>query len=218
MKILLLEDDRSLRELISERLRGEGYAVEAFLDGHKAYSSLDRHTYDLLLLDINVPGLDGYTFLQQVRSRGMQTPAIIVTAHGDMDSLDEGYALGCNDFLRKPFGLKELLWRIQSALPDRTGPTGERPPDALMHPYSFCLQKQVLYFGQQLINLTPKERQLVALLIERRGRVVQTEEILEQIWPNKGEKSQLRALIFKLRQKLHSDLIASHKGLGYQID
>jgi DNA-binding response OmpR family regulator len=219
-EILLLEDDRSLRALIAERLTREGYSVDEFYDGRKALLALSHKHYDLLLLDINVPTLSGYSLLKRVRAAHNQTPAIVISAHGDMDSQDEGYALGCDDFLRKPFGLKELLWRVE-AIFSHTDKPPQKPADdriALSHPYSYCPATQSLYHQNSALSLTPKERKLIALLVSRRGRLVPSETILAEVWGAKGRIEQLRAAIYKLRKKGLGELIISQKGMGYQID
>ncbi len=210
-RVLLLEDDRSLRRLIADRLMQAGYEVEEFFDGAKALASLSRARYDLFILDIGVPGLNGYRFLKRVRDQGHRTPAIIVSAHGDMECLDEGYALGCDDFLRKPFGLKELIWRAEAHL--QSGDTRI----ALNHPFSYCPVSSTLFRHNEAIALTPKERALIALLVARRSRPVSIEEILEQIWGEAGTPQKLRTLIHKLRQKGLEELIVGYKGVGYQI-
>lgn len=218
-RILLLEDDRSLRALIADRLTREGFAVDSFSDGRKALLALSEQSYQLLLLDINVPGLNGYTLLKRIRTNDNKTPAIVISAHGDMESLDEGYALGCDDFLRKPFGLKELLWRVEAIL-FRGQDATRLPKDdriALAPPYSFCAATRTLYHQKIPLPLTPKERKLIALLVQRRGRLVPSEEILSKVWGRDGRIEQLRAAIHKLRKKGLDELIISQRGVGYQI-
>ena len=112
MKILLLEDEYSLRISITEFLEDIGYEVDGFMNGEEAYNAVyDKH-YDLLLLDVNVPLLNGFDLLQKLRKEGNKTSAIFLTSMVDLDNLKEGYKRGCCDYIRKPFNLEELELRV----------------------------------------------------------------------------------------------------------
>lgn len=216
MKILLLEDDRSIRELVAEKLEKEGFEVFAFRDGESALDSLLERAYDLMLLDISVPKMDGYEFLKVVREGGVETPAIIVTAHGDMEHLEKGYALGCNDFVRKPFSLKELILRVRALVKNHYLHTSTKRIE-LMAPYSFCPDTLTLFKGESAVELTGKERLFISLLIRRRGQFVPMETILEYVWEGEVNSNNLRTLVCKLRKKLPGELIMTNKGQGYQL-
>lgn len=216
MKILLLEDDRSIRELVAERLSKEGFEVHPFRDGQRALDSLALREYDLMLLDINVPRMDGYEFLKIVREGGVDIPAIIVTAHGDMEHLERGYALGCNDFVRKPFSLNELLLRVRALLKTHYLHTSTGRIN-LRSPYSYCPDTLTLFKGPTPVNLTGKERLFVSLLVRRRGQYVPTETILDYLWEEQVDSNNLRTLVCKLRRKIDAELIITFKGAGYQL-
>lgn len=217
MKILLLEDDRSIRELVIEKLSKEGFEVFGFKDGESALDSLMVRSYDLMLLDISVPKMDGYEFLKIVRDGGIETPAIIVTAHGDMEHLERGYALGCNDFVRKPFSLKELTLRVRALVKSHYLHTAAVKRVELIAPYSYCPDSLTLYKEDRTVSLTARERLFVSLLIRRRGQFVPVEEILGYVWDESVDSNNLRTLVCKLRKKLPGELIITHKGLGYQM-
>ena len=116
MKILLLEDEYSLRISIKEFLEDIGYVVDGFMNGVDAYDAIYEKSYDLLLLDVNVPLMNGFELLQKLRKDGNTTPAIFLTSMTDTTNLKEGYKRGCSDYIRKPFDLEELELRIDQAL------------------------------------------------------------------------------------------------------
>jgi DNA-binding response OmpR family regulator len=115
-KILLLEDDYTLSETISEYLEDEGFEVVCVYDGEEALSTIYEQNFDLLLLDVNVPSKNGFEVLREVRLQNDKVPAIFITSLNSVDSLEDGFSSGCDDYIRKPFVLKELLIRIQTLL------------------------------------------------------------------------------------------------------
>ena len=115
-KILLLEDDINLSETIEEFLYDEGYEVVCVYDGISAEEKIYEQKFDLLLLDVNVPGINGFELLKKIREEGNETPAIFITSLNSTDDLSSGYESGCDDYIRKPFALKELLLRVQTIL------------------------------------------------------------------------------------------------------
>ena len=115
-KILLLEDDPNLSDTVCDYLEEKGFEVICVYDGEEALSSIYENCFDLLLLDVNVPNKNGFEVLKEVRKENKSTPAIFITSLNSMDSLEQGYSSGCDDYIRKPFELKELLIRIQTIL------------------------------------------------------------------------------------------------------
>ena len=216
MKVMLLEDDRSLRELITEELERNGYHVNAFRDGDSAMDSLYNTLYDLMLLDINVPGIDGYEFLRMLRESGNNTPAMIISSYTDIDHLSKGYELGCNDYLRKPFSLKEMLLRIQALLKTHRF-ASQSDIITLSKGFSFHIASGELQGPMGAVNLTAKERRFIELLVQHRNRVVTIEEIMDYVWDESVNLNNLRVLIYKLRQKLDEELIQNIKHMGYRI-
>jgi len=217
MKILLLEDDLSLREIVQDELVRLGYDVHAFKDGIEAKESVKVNKYDLMLVDINVPGIDGYKFIESIRSDNSKLPVIIISSYTDTDHLSKGYELGCNDYLRKPFSLKELELRVKELIKRNTLGSEGMWID-LEHEFRFNAESLELYHRDKLIMLTQKEQLLIDILIKNRNSIVHTDEILGYVWDNAtGSLNSLRVLIFKLRQKLGYDLILNMKNLGYKI-
>ncbi len=217
MKILLLEDDFSLREIIKDELIRLGYSVYDFADGESAMNSLLNVTYDLFLLDINVPGIDGYEFLKEIREGGNKSPTIFISSYTDIDHLTKGYEYGCDDYIRKPFSLKELEIRIKHQLRKNVINTKEKIL-VLANGYKFDTDSNTLWHEEIPVKLNHKERQLVEFLIKNRGRTVSKEEIAGYVWDDYIEMNSLRVLISKLRKKLKATLIENIKGVGYQIN
>ena len=116
MRILLLEDEIDYKETIHEYLESLGYAVESFENGDEALDAIHFKSYQLLLLDIRVPGTNGYEIVRTIREAGDETPVIFITSLTDIDNLSIGYELGCNDYIRKPFAAKELKYRVEQVL------------------------------------------------------------------------------------------------------
>ncbi|HHB93977.1 MAG TPA: response regulator transcription factor, partial [Campylobacterales bacterium] len=115
-KILLLEDDSNLNDTITEFLEDEGYVVDNAYNGYEAQDKLYESKYDLLLLDVNTPGVDGFSVLKEARENGVVSPSIFITSLDGVDDLERGFKSGCDDYIRKPFILKELLIRIETLL------------------------------------------------------------------------------------------------------
>ena len=115
-KILLLEDDANLNETVTEFLEEQGYEVVSVYDGHEAQEKLYESKYDLLLLDVNTPGINGFDLLRESREEGIVAPAIFITSMDSVDDLEKGFESGCDDYIRKPFALKELYIRVETLL------------------------------------------------------------------------------------------------------
>ena len=216
MKILLLEDDFSLREVIKDELTANGYFIYEFHNGDDALESLMTTSYDLFLLDINVSGIDGYDFLREIRESGNEAPAIFISSYTDMDHLSKGYKYGCNDYLRKPFSLEELLLRVNEQLKSKILKTNETIL-TFGENYQFNTQTHTLTYKGKIINLVPKERLFIEILIKNRDSIVTTETICDYVWDSFIDMNSLRVLVYKLRKKLPEPFIENIKGSGYKI-
>ena len=167
IKILLLEDDYLYKISIKEFLEELDFVVDDFENGDEALDAIFENSYDLLLLDIRVPGMDGFSLVEYVRKEKLDVPIIILTSLTDISDLSRGYELGCNDYIRKPFDMIELKFRIEQLIKN-SFKTNE---DSINLPYSFRfdVKKLLLYKNDILIDLTQKESELVALLVLNRG-------------------------------------------------
>ncbi len=217
-KILFLEDDAALHETVFEALEEEGYAVCGVYDGETAEDRLYETRFDLLLLDVNVPKLDGFGLLRRARARGVDTPALFLTTRDEAADVEEGFESGADDYVRKPFGLRELLLRVRSMLRRRFSHPADGRID-LGEGLAFDAQDGVLYRNGEAFSLGTKPRRLMTLLVERRGQVVSHEVIAEQLWDFDETPSDtaLRTYIKALRKIVGKERIVSHKRTGYQF-
>lgn len=217
-KLLLLEDDPNLSESVSEYLEDQGYEVICVYDASSAEDVLYEQRFDLLLLDVNVPGGDGFSLLKASRDEGNATPAIFITSRNAMSDVEEGFESGGDDYIRKPFALKELLLRIQTILKRNFY---HNPTDALVlaDGITYDIDNQLLTINGIVQNLQLKEHKLLKLFIQHRNELLAHEVIMEHLWdydetPSDGS---LRTYIKTLRKLLGKDAIVSHKRLGYQF-
>ena len=216
MKILLLEDEVMLNESIHEFLEAEGHSVDTYFDGLKAFDDLKSKSYDLLILDINVPGLDGLTFLERLHELKIHAPTIYISALVDIEDISRAYNLGCYDYLKKPFHLKELALRL-----DRIKLSNEVPRVHLRMSknYSYDQEHNTLIFQGESQVLTKRQSQIIDLLARNRGRVVDFEQFSLYVWDeNIVDNATIRAEINRLKKSLHEDVIINVRGMGYMID
>jgi len=217
-KLLLLEDDVSLNETLQEYLSEHGYDVVSVYDGFSAEEKIFEESFDLLLLDVNVPEIDGFSLLKRVRKAGVVVPAIYMTSRNAMEDVENGYESGGDDYLRKPFELKELLLRIQSILRRNFF---HHPSERMVlgAGLSYDVQQSRLYRDDEVILLGDKEARLLKLLIQSKGEVVVHEVLREQLWDFDETPSDdaLRTYIKNLRKTVGKERIVSHKRLGYQF-
>ena len=214
-KILLLEDDANLNETITDFLEENGYVVSSAYDGYEAQDRLYESKYDLLLLDVNTPGIDGFTLLQEARDNDVVAPAVFITSLDGVDDLEKGFKSGCDDYIRKPFSLKELKVRIESLLKRQFGTHAEKI--AIDENFAFDAPNLTLYKNDEAIKLKNKEVQLLKLFLANPNRTLHKGEIFEALWdygeePNEGS---LRTYIKVLRSHLGKESIETIKNVGY---
>lgn len=217
-KILLLEDDVNLSDTVVEFLSQKGYVVDALYDGDSAMDSIYENRYDLLLLDVNVPGTNGFELLKQLRANGEKTPAIYLTSLNSLDDLSIGYESGCDDYIRKPFALKELLLRVETII-KREFFHEKSDTLKLMKNIEYDVSSNELIIDGKTQRLQNKEALLLKLLIQRRGEIISHEVILDELWGYNETSSDtaLRTYIKNLRKLLGKEAIVSVKKLGYKF-
>lgn len=218
MKILLLEDDYAYKESIKDYLIEIGYEVDDFDDGQAALDALYEKSYHLALLDIRVPHIDGYAILKEVRKNKIDVPIIFITSLTDINNLSLGYELGCNDYIRKPFSLKELKYRVSQTINSYHLHTSLEMINLPLN-YRYNVEKGTLYEGEKEIILGSNEKKLLFLLVKNRGNFIAIDTILDYVWEGKevGE-ADMRMLIKKIRDKTDKALIITAKGIGYKIE
>ena len=186
--------------------------MDRYADAMELMESVSPQHYDILLLDINTPGMSGLELLKEFRAIGIETPAIFITAMSDIEYLKSAYNYGCDDYIRKPFDLEELEIRIRHIVQKRRGVI------ELEGGYRFDMRSERLYHNSCEIKLNKKERRLLYCLLKQSGDTVNKEYIKDYIWDS-GDvcDNTLRTTIKKLRDKLNIDFIESVRGEGYRV-
>ncbi len=217
MKILLLEDEYSLRLSVQELLEESGYIVDGFSDGDAAMDAIFTSSYDLLLLDVNVPGIGGFELLDEVRKNGIDTPAIFITSYTEIDNLERGYNLGCNDYIKKPFDLTELRLRVATALKQNMPKSNNNIID-LSEGYQYDTSNFTLKYNDNIVQLSKTEKMILDLFVKHKNKIVTTEMITEYVWEDFVDPANVRVQINNLRKKLHKNLITNIRGVGYKLE
>ncbi len=216
MKVLLLEDEYMLRVSITEFLEDLGFEVDGFSNGEKAYDAIYETHYDLYLLDVNVPGMDGFALLRTLRKEENKTPAIFLTSMVNVSDLQEGYQSGCCDYIRKPFDLTELQLRIMHALKSHYH-EGENQID-FGNGLVYDTENFTLTHNGQSISLSKTEKEIFGVLLRHAGQVVSVETFQDEIWGEYVDPANIRVQINNLRKKLPADFIQNRRGLGYILE
>jgi len=217
-KILLLEDDANLNETITEFLEEEGHDVISVYDGYEAQEKLYESKYDLLLLDINVPGINGLELLKESRQEGIVAPAIYITSMDSIDDLEKGFNSGCDDYIRKPFALKELLIRVETLL--KRGFFHEsKELIEISEDINYDIKSSELIIQGNSVSLGNKESRLLKLFMKTQGEVIAHESIYTHLWDFDEEPSDtaLRTYIKNLRKIIGKERIVSIKKQGYKF-
>ena len=216
-KILLLEDDLNLSETVCEYFEEQGFDVICVYDGDDAVSAIYENSFDLLLLDVNVPNKNGFEVLKEIRKEKNSVPAIFTTSLNSMDSLEEGYLSGCDDYIRKPFEIKELLLRVQTLIKkefSNKNEVVEISPNVTFNTISNELKS-----SNEEIKLNLKELKLLKFFLQNPNELLSHERIYDFVWDYDEEYSDnsLRTYIKNLRKILGKDKIVSFKKLGYRF-
>ena len=216
-KILLLEDDLNLNETVSDYFDENGFEVISAYDGDEALSLIYENNFDLLLLDVNVPNKNGFEVLKEVRNQKKTVPAIFITSLNSMDSLEEGFESGCDDYIRKPFELKELLIRVKTILKKEFSQKSELVQ--ITPNVTFNLISNELKEDGIEVKLNLKELKLLKFLLQHPNELLSHERIYDFVWDYDEEYSDnsLRTYIKNLRKILGKDKIVSFKKLGYRF-
>ena len=216
-KILLLEDDIQLNETVKQFLELKGYEVYEAYDGLKAEEIAYEKHIDLMLLDVKVPHMSGFDFLKNIRKEGKEIPAIFITSLNSVEDVEKGFALGCDDYIRKPFALKELHVRVESLLKRSFG-THEDKVD-LGEGLAFDIKELSLTINKEKIPLKTKELKLLALFLQHPNMLLDYEKINETLWEYDEEPSagSLRTYIKRIRAAIGKEKIETIKNIGYRF-
>lgn len=216
MKILLLEDDFSLNKVITSYLQSQGFFVSSFTNGDEAVKQLLQASYDLCILDINVPHIDGHHVLEFIRTESIQVAVIMMSAMQDIETIKKSYATGCDDYLKKPFEIEELMLRVNYVL--KHSVSDDIDLIALKYGYYFNPTTMVLLKNNISIDLSSKEQLMLALLVTHKGQTVTTQMLRDYVWNGENiEPVSMRTIVHKLKNKLKSGMIINLRGIGYKL-
>jgi len=219
MRLLLIEDDRKLSALLARGLREEGFAVDVAADGDEGAWRAMEGEYDSVILDVNLPGQDGFAVLEKLRAKGRRTPVLMLTARGALADRLRGLNGGADDYLRKPFDFEELLARIHALL-RRTAPEQDvllRAADLTLDP-----QRRIIARGGRVVELAAKEFSMLEYLLRHKGRVISRTTLSEHVWDENFDamSNVVDVTVYRLREKIHAHgapLVHTVRGAGYVL-
>ncbi|MDR2385461.1 MAG: response regulator transcription factor [Tannerella sp.] len=222
VKIFFCEDDENLGMLLREYLQAKGYDTNLFADGDTGYKGFIKDTYDLCILDVMMPKKDGITLAREIRAVNQSIPIIFLTAKTLKEDVLEGFKVGADDYLTKPFSMEELLFRIEAILRRVKGKKAKDVSFYVLGKYVFDLQKQTLTFDDEVTKLTTKECELLSLLCAHMNEVLERNYTLKAIWvdDNYFNARSMDVYITKLRKLLKKDSdieIINIHGKGYKL-
>lgn len=220
-RILIVDDEPPIRRFLRTALAAQDYRVEEAADGEAALDFLKRNPVDLVVLDLGLPGMDGLEVIRRLRAEGSAAPIIILSSRDDEVGKVAALDLGADDYVSKPFGMEELSARIRAALRHRLQQEGEKPVFR-SGPMTMDLVRRIVTVRGQEVKLTPREYDLLRLLVGHAGKVLTHKLILKEVWGGESDVQYLRIYIRTLRQKLENDpeqpaLILTEQGVGYRL-
>ncbi|WP_368028825.1 response regulator transcription factor [Arcobacter sp. s6] len=218
MKILLLEDDLILNEIIQEHLMEMNNSVTSVFTGDEAQDIIYSKTFDLMLLDVNVPNINGFELLEDLRKNGIKTPAIFLTSAHLLEDIEKGFKSGCDDYIKKPFELKELDLRIENIKRLHNISSS----NSIEISNKIYLNKDTLTINKdaKTIHIAQKESEVLEYLIKNRNKSVSIEELSINVWAYEEAPiaSTIRTYIKNLRKILGEDSIINIRGVGYRFN
>lgn len=221
MRILVVEDEIELCNTIAEGLSLDGYAVDTCYDGEEAYEQIMIENYDLVILDLNLPNIDGIDILKQIRVENNELKILILSARGTVEDKVKGLDLGANDYLSKPFDFEELEARIRSLLRRKFV---QEDSVLKLNKLSFDTKKRIAYINDKELELTKKEKSILEYMLLNSEKIISQEELIEHAWDMNSNNisNSLRVHIASLRKKLKNDMeydvIKTKIGEGYYLD
>jgi len=215
MTIVLVEDNDALNFAITLLLEKNGYRVLSFTDADTLVESIDVESVDLFVFDINLPGIDGFELMREIKPFYPKSDYIFISSYIDLEHITKAFSLGCEDYLKKPFEIEELLLRVKKIALRRHG-SGRIMLDS-EGVYSYDFDTKTLYHHGTPLLLTNKESRVLYFLIQNRGAVVTFETLREQIWEKDVPNNTIVAVVRRLRKKLERDFIQTVREIGYII-
>jgi len=220
-RVLLLEDELQLAKIVSESLRARGFNVTHLANGVLGMDALRKNKFDVCVIDVMMPFMDGFTFVEHLRKTDKRLPVLFLTARSQTEDVIKGYGAGGNDYLKKPFSLEELILRLNELL--RRSASAQTPDSIAIGQYTFYTAKQELWFNGQLsARLSHRENELLWLLIQNKNEVLDRKAVLLKLWgdDNFFNTRTMDVFITKLRKHLRHDAsvgIINMRGVGYKL-
>jgi DNA-binding response OmpR family regulator len=216
MRVLIAEDDDRIADALISALCKAGFVVEREREGEIVWFRGDTETYDVILLDLGLPQIDGLTILKRWRSAGRLTPVLILTARGQWEERVDGIEAGADDYVVKPFHIQEIIARLRALVRRANGLASSRVP---FGKYLLDLRTLEVTADGMPMNLTPQEFKLVSYLVHRRGQVVSQLEITEHIYNQDYERDSnaVEVLVARVRKRLGTDVVRTKRGFGYAL-
>jgi two-component system copper resistance phosphate regulon response regulator CusR len=222
MRVLIVEDDPRTAAFVRKGLLESGFAVDATADGHEGLHLARTTPYDVVVLDVMLPGLDGFSILRELRAAGRQTPVIVLSARGEVEDRVRGLRTGADDYLVKPFAFSELLARINAIL--RRGAEGGQAGTYRAADLVLEVSPRRVSRGGKRLDLTPKEFALLELFLRHRGEVLTRTFIAERVWDMNFDSDtnvvdvHIRRLRAKIDDPFEQKLVRTVRGVGYVLD
>ena len=218
--IIVIDDESGVRDMLGDALRMQGYEVATAGDGHAGLREIYDGNFDLVISDVNMPKVNGFELLERMRAAGNETPVILLTARGDRADVAVGFRAGADDYVTKPFGLEELLLRVQARL-KHLNRQGQEVLE--VGPVRLDEDAHLVTMNGKPVDLSPTEFKLLHELMQRKGRVATKGALLDSVWGINWDTSVtvLDTYISYLRKKLHTDDwqgIKTVRGIGFQIE
>lgn len=218
---MIIDDEAGVRELLGDALKLAGFETTTAVDAMAAQTALRSVKPDLLIVDINMPMMDGFEFIERIRSNGDNTPALMLSARGDRADITRGLTLGADDYVTKPFGLEELVLRIRAIL-RRSQFSQNIEVNLECGPIKLDPDSHQVTFDGEVVDLSPTEFRLLHVLLESKGRVLSKTYLLDEVWGInfESESTVVDTYISYLRKKLHRDGfegIRTIRGVGFQL-
>jgi two-component system, OmpR family, KDP operon response regulator KdpE len=220
LKILVVDDEPPIRKLLRMGLTTQGYQILEAPNGKTALELLSREP-DLVILDLGLPDLQGHELLRMIRSRNESIPIVVLSSRGDEAGKVQALDLGADDYVTKPFGMDELLARMRAALRHQLQVHGERPVFRAGG-LSVDLVRRIVKVDNKDVKLSPKEYDLLRLLVQHAGKVLTHKYLLAELWDDQTDAQYLRVYVRQLRQKIEADpeqpqYIVTETGVGYRL-
>jgi len=220
-RVLIVDDEPPIRRLLHTSLNAQGYRVDEAADGEAALAAIRRSPPDIMVLDLGLPGIDGFEVIRRLRTGGSALPIIVLSSRSDEGGKVTALDLGADDFVTKPFGIDELLARLRAALRHRLMQQGERPVFR-SGDLAVDLVRRVVTVGDAEVKLSPREYDLLRLLVAHAGKVLTHRFLMREIWGGETDVQYLRIYVRSLRHKIEADPqrpqhILTEQGVGYRL-